>query len=123
MLISVCSQPETRPSAISMIAQNDAQRAAIDDLANADVTTLESILAQADALKQRVSKILERRTSHACHEKPDTELKALTPNSISHDDSTMVDELKLDPSSPCSVATARGVDDTKPDPDSSMQID
>lgn len=115
--------PETRPSAISLIVKSDAQRVAIDDLANADVATLEALLAQADALKQKVSKILEGRTSHACHEKPDTELKALTPNSISHDDSTMVDELKLDPSSPCGVAKARGVDDTKPDPDSSMQID
>ncbi|KAI0456165.1 hypothetical protein F5B21DRAFT_513509 [Xylaria acuta] len=114
---------QASPSTISMMAQGDAQRIAGDSLANADITTLKALLAQADALKQRVSKILEGRTHHASREESDTELKALTPNSISHDDSTIVDELKLDHASSHDTEKARDTDDTGPALDSAMHID
>ncbi|KAI8950867.1 hypothetical protein F4801DRAFT_590071 [Xylaria longipes] len=113
---------QASPATISMIARGDAQRIASDSLANADVNTLKAVLAQAEALKQRVSKILEGR-SDACREKSDTELKALTPNSISHDDSTVVDELKLDRGSSHDTEKAQDTDDTKPALDSAMHID
>ncbi|KAI1355614.1 hypothetical protein F5Y01DRAFT_148685 [Xylaria sp. FL0043] len=87
---------QASPAVVSMIIQDGAQRINSDKLAEADIATLETVLAQADALKQRVSKILEGRTNHARHEKSDIELKALTPNSISHEDSTVVDEFKLE---------------------------
>lgn len=106
-----------------MTAWADAQRIAGNSLADADVPTLEAVLAQADALKQTVSKILEGRTHHAYREKSDTELKALTPNSISHDDSTVVDELKLDRASSHDTEKAQDIDDTKLALDSAMHID
>jgi hypothetical protein len=106
-----------------MIAQSDAQRIVSGNLAKADVATLEVMLAQADAFRQRISKILEGRTNHPCHEKPDTELKALTPNSISHDDSTVVDELRLDLASSQGTEKSQ-VHDAKPSVDNPvMQID
>ncbi|KAH8160967.1 hypothetical protein CIB48_g7286 [Xylaria polymorpha] len=110
-------------SSFSMTAWADAQRIAGNSLADADVPTLEAVLAQADALKQTVSKILEGRTHHAYREKSDTELKALTPNSISHDDSTVVDELKLDRASSHDTEKAQDIDDTKLALDSAMHID
>lgn len=75
------------------------------------------MLAQAEALKQTVLKILENRTNHARQERSNAELKALTPSSISHDDSSLVDELKLDPISP------HDIDETKPVLDSAMHLD
>ncbi|KAI8634789.1 hypothetical protein F5Y19DRAFT_125081 [Xylariaceae sp. FL1651] len=120
---------EASPTVISMIAQGDAQRIASGGLARADTVSLETILAQADALRQGISKILESRTKHACHEKSDTEVtlagpKALTPNSISHDDSTVVDDLKLDLTSSQDGEKAQHVDETKSSgDDSAMQID
>ncbi|KAI0526587.1 hypothetical protein F5B22DRAFT_166849 [Xylaria bambusicola] len=111
------------PAAVSMLAKDGAQRVTIDSLADADIATLETVLAQANALKQRVSKILESRTNHACHESSDIELKALTPNSISHDDSTIVDELKLEFDSSQDAGKAQHADDAKPVLDSAMQTD
>lgn len=105
------------------MAQGDAQRIASGNLEKVDVVTLQVMLAQVDAMRHGIAKILEGRSKHACREKIDTKLKALTPNSIPHDDSTVVDELKLDP------RTSQGTDkyrdnDTKPlQDDSTMQID
>ncbi|KAI1742159.1 hypothetical protein F4680DRAFT_413082 [Xylaria scruposa] len=113
---------QANPSVISLIARDGAQHIASDSLADADVATLEAVLAQADALKQRVSKILEGRTHHARRDKSDTELKALTPNSISHDDSTVVDELNLDHASSQDTEKTQDTDDTKPATDSVMRI-
>ncbi|KAI0869797.1 hypothetical protein GGS24DRAFT_493468 [Hypoxylon argillaceum] len=108
---------QTGPTALAAIARGDAQLIASDSLANADVVTLEAVLAQAEALKQTVLKILENRTNHARQERSNAELKALTPSSISHDDSSLVDELKLDPISP------HDIDETKPVLDSAMHLD
>lgn len=95
------------------MAWGDVQPITGDSLASADDVTLEAALAQADALKQRISKILEGRKSHAFQERSDAELKALTPNSISHDDSTVVDELRLDPVSPQDTEKIRSLDDAE----------
>ncbi|KAI1176294.1 hypothetical protein F4777DRAFT_547084 [Nemania sp. FL0916] len=104
--------PEATPAAVSTMAQ---KLIANNGLANADVATLEDVLAQADALKQKVLKILEGRTNHACQEKSETELKALTPNSITHDDSAAVDEFKLDPVAPLQTDKALDADSAKSD--------
>ncbi|KAI1116048.1 hypothetical protein F5Y14DRAFT_449540 [Nemania sp. NC0429] len=114
---------QTSPVTVSMTARGDVQLINGDNLASADDITLEAVLAQADALKQRVSKILEGRKNHAFQEKPDAELKALTPNSISHDDSTVVDELRLDPVSPHDTEKVQDLDDTDLTLDSAMHID
>ncbi|KAI1122852.1 hypothetical protein F5Y10DRAFT_64842 [Nemania abortiva] len=108
---------------ISMMTPGDVQLIASTNLANADVGTLEAALAQADFLRQTIFKILETRTNHTCQERSDAELKALTPNSISHDDSTVVDELRLDPTSPNHTEKAEDIDDTKPTLDSAMHLD
>ncbi|KAI0202173.1 hypothetical protein F4808DRAFT_81331 [Astrocystis sublimbata] len=113
----------TGPAAISVAGQNVAQHIDNNSLADADIATLEAVLAQADALKQRVSKILEGRTHPVRREKSDTEHKALTPNSISHDDSTVVDELQLDNATSEDTERARNTDDVKPAADSAMNID
>ncbi|TGJ87744.1 hypothetical protein E0Z10_g993, partial [Xylaria hypoxylon] len=110
-------------AAVSMMAQDHAQRIANDSLVNADIATLETVLAQADALKQRVARILEGRTNHGRHDKLDTELKALTPSSISHEDSTVVDELKLDLGSSQDTEKAQDTDYAKSTLDSGMEID
>lgn len=95
----------------------------MESLGDADIATLEAVLAQANALKQKVSKILESRTNHSCHESSDNELKALTPNSISHDDSTVVNELKLELGSSLETESAQHSDDAKLALDSAMQTD
>ncbi|KAI0191450.1 hypothetical protein EV127DRAFT_480391 [Xylaria flabelliformis] len=115
-------QSQASPAAVSLIARDNAQHITSDSLADADVATLEAVLAQADALKLRVTKILEGRTHHARHEKSDTELKALTPNSISHDDSTVVDELNLDNASSDDTEKTQDIDGVKPATDSVMHI-
>ncbi|GAP86429.1 putative phd-finger domain-containing protein [Rosellinia necatrix] len=114
---------QARPPFISVVTQGDDPSFTINDLANADVAVLEAMLTQADALKQKISRILEGRTNHTCHEKSDTELKALTPSSISHDDSTAVDELKLDLSSSHDPEKSRSIEDAEPALDSDMHID
>ncbi|KAJ3558423.1 hypothetical protein NPX13_g9709 [Xylaria arbuscula] len=108
---------QTSRDIMSMVARNSAQHIDLDSLADADIATLETMLAQANALRQKVSKILESRTNHACHETSDVELKALTPNSISHDDSTIVDELKLE------LGSSQETGDGKPALDSVMETD
>ncbi|KAF2964735.1 hypothetical protein GQX73_g8840 [Xylaria multiplex] len=114
---------QASPAAISLMARGDAQRIADGSLANADIATLETVLAQADALKQRVSKILEGRTNHACFDKSDTELKALTPSSISREDSAVVDELKLEPGSSQDTEKGQDTDGAKPAPAPAMRLD
>ncbi|KAJ8116610.1 hypothetical protein ONZ43_g4403 [Nemania bipapillata] len=115
--------PQAEPITLTTIARGDGQLIASDLLARADVATLEAVLAQADALKQTVLKILENRTNHTCQERSSTELKALTPNSISHDDSTVVEELKLDSTSPQDTDKIQDIEETKPVLDSAMQLD
>lgn len=115
--------PQTSPAIVSIMARADVQLISGDSLASADVDMLEAVLAQADALKQRVSKILEGRKNHAFQERSDAELKALTPNSISHDDSTVVDELRLDPVSPHDTEKLRDLDDAELALDSAMHVD
>lgn len=104
---------QTSSDNVLKMAWGDVQPITGDSLASADDVTLEAALAQADALKQRISKILEGRKSHAFQERSDAELKALTPNSISHDDSTVVDELRLDPVSPQDTEKIRSLDDAE----------
>ncbi|KAI0971726.1 hypothetical protein F4678DRAFT_431666 [Xylaria arbuscula] len=109
--------------AVSMMTRSGAHRITSDNLDDADITTLETVLAQADALKRRISKILEGRTNHACHEKSDIGLKALTPNSISHEDSTIVDEFKLEVASSQETEKAQDAVDVKSSLGSVMQTD
>ncbi|KAI1423788.1 hypothetical protein F5Y12DRAFT_755303 [Xylaria sp. FL1777] len=114
---------QTSPATISMLSRDGAQLIISDSLADADTVMLETVLAEADALKRRISKILEGRTNRACHEKSDIELKALTPSSISHEDSTVVDEFKLELGSSQETEKPRDADDAKPVLDSAMQTD
>jgi len=109
---------------VTMVAQGDAQRIAESTLAKADVTSLEALLAQADALRLQITKILEGRTNYGPQEKADTQPKALTPNSISHDDSTVVDELKLDSAGSRDTEKKQDVVTTEPSRDDpAMQVD
>jgi hypothetical protein len=109
---------------VSRVAQGDAQRIAESTLAKADVASLEALLAQTDALRLRITKILEGRTNYGPQEKADTQPKALTPNSISHDDSTVVDELRLDSAGSRGKENKQGVITTEPSrDDSTMQVD
>ncbi|KAI1824790.1 hypothetical protein F4861DRAFT_226851 [Xylaria intraflava] len=111
------------PTVLSTIAQGNALQIGSGNLADADVGALETLLSQTDTLKQTITTILEGRTKHTCDGKPSTDLKALTPSSISHDDSTVVDDLKLDISSSQDSEKARDVNDTNLLTNSSMQID
>ncbi len=123
LLTTIFLQSQTSTVAVSLMARDGAQRITSDNLADADIAMLENMLAQADALKQRISKILEGRTNHACRENSDIKLKALTPNSISHEDSTVVDELKLELSSSQATEKTQDTNDAKLALDSTMQID
>ncbi|KAI1261148.1 hypothetical protein F5Y18DRAFT_210570 [Xylariaceae sp. FL1019] len=106
---------EASPSALSLIAQGDATRIAGGDLTSVDSITLETMRKQAEALSQGISKILDARHKNAM-----AQSKALTPNSISHDDSTMVDDLQLDPASSQDTVSTKDAQETK---HTKMQLD
>ncbi|KAI1500589.1 hypothetical protein F5X99DRAFT_234803 [Biscogniauxia marginata] len=116
---------EASPTAKSIIANIDSERIASGNLATADITTLEALLAQADALRKGISTVLERRTKLSYDASPNVgiaatsnEQKALTPESTSPDDA------KPDITSPHSPPKASEVGAaTATLEDSAMQVD
>ncbi|KAI1326408.1 hypothetical protein F5Y16DRAFT_375192 [Xylariaceae sp. FL0255] len=116
---------EASPSVISLMAQGDASRLAAGQLVNADIRTLEAMLAQADAMRQSITQLLDGRTKRSKTNADAilSESKALTPNSISHDDSTVVDELRLDMGSSQNTGKTSEIDRRHSVDDHSMQLD
>ncbi|KAI1492122.1 hypothetical protein F5X96DRAFT_424651 [Biscogniauxia mediterranea] len=84
---------EASPGAKSIIANLDADRIASGSLAMADITTLQALLAQTNALSKGISTVLEYRTKSSFNTSANVgmapssnEQKALTPESTSPDD-------------------------------------
>ena len=99
-------QSEASPSAKSVIANLDTERIVSGNLSTADITTLQTLLAQADALRKGITTVLEYRTKSSLDASTNVgpaptlnEQKALTPESTSADD-TKLDTAKSPHSSP-----------------------
>ncbi|KAI1637193.1 hypothetical protein F4809DRAFT_336163 [Biscogniauxia mediterranea] len=108
---------EASPGAKSIIANLDADRIASGSLATADITTLQALLAQTNALSKGISTVLEYRTKSSFNTSANVgmapssnEQKALTPESTSPDDAQLDIITKSPHSSPktseADVATA-----------------
>ncbi|KAI5922233.1 hypothetical protein F4810DRAFT_301852 [Camillea tinctor] len=97
---------EASPSVKSVIANLDTERIVSGNLSTADITTLQTLLAQADALRKGITTVLEYRTKSSLDASTNVgpaptlnEQKALTPESTSADD-TKPDTAKSPHSSP-----------------------